>query len=280
METLAYIHAAIVHEDLNPAPELRSLAELPTGLSHSVLVSALSIGAAGAILATSDSAQALLAHGDRGAGVAQLQRQLGTQVDGIYGKQTREAVRQFQARRSLLIDGVAGPATLSALGLNAYLTADGNGNGNGNGSQVPVSSSAYVTARSGLIVRDRPNGAQTTGLVYGERVALSGARRYAGGRAWVELANGNWIAEEYLSYRSNGNGNSPGNGNIVPIAGGAYVNTGIGLYVRDRPAGDVIGGLAAGQSIGLTGARNHAGGRSWLQLSRGGWVAEEYIGYR
>jgi len=38
-------------------------------------------------------------------------------VDGIYGYETYKAVRQFQYKNGLVVDGVAGPETLSALGL-------------------------------------------------------------------------------------------------------------------------------------------------------------------
>lgn len=40
-------------------------------------------------------------------------------VDGIYGKQTEEAVKAFQRKNSLTPDGVVGPATLKALGMQA-----------------------------------------------------------------------------------------------------------------------------------------------------------------
>lgn len=38
-------------------------------------------------------------------------------VDGIYGYQTYEAVRLFQYKNGLVVDGIAGPETLSAIGL-------------------------------------------------------------------------------------------------------------------------------------------------------------------
>jgi len=38
-------------------------------------------------------------------------------MDGIFGHKTDQVVREFQARDHLLVDGIAGPVTLHALGL-------------------------------------------------------------------------------------------------------------------------------------------------------------------
>jgi peptidoglycan hydrolase-like protein with peptidoglycan-binding domain len=54
-----------------------------------------------------------------GSSVAELQRALGIPADGIYGPQTRRAVRRFQRANGLTVDGIAGPQTLAALGLGA-----------------------------------------------------------------------------------------------------------------------------------------------------------------
>lgn len=60
-------------------------------------------------------AEKLLRVGSRGAAVARVQRALGIPADGIFGPQTRRAVRAFQARHGLLADGIVGPRTRSAL---------------------------------------------------------------------------------------------------------------------------------------------------------------------
>src|SRR5918994_7311001 len=46
-----------------------------------------------------------------------LQRMLGVAADGEYGPITRAAVRAYQQAHGLIVDGVAGPQTLGALGL-------------------------------------------------------------------------------------------------------------------------------------------------------------------
>lgn len=63
----------------------------------------------------------ILKVGSRGAEVVKLQTKLKEQnyfsskVDGIYGPLTRNAVVKFQQSNRLLVDGIAGPQTLSAL---------------------------------------------------------------------------------------------------------------------------------------------------------------------
>jgi hypothetical protein len=68
--------------------------------------------------------RSVLSVGDSGPQVAELQRvlaawypNLGLVVDGRYGPATEAAVKYFQARAGLGIDGIAGPKTLAKLGM-------------------------------------------------------------------------------------------------------------------------------------------------------------------
>jgi len=69
------------------------------------------------------SRAALSYYGSRGQEVIEIQTRLRNwgyykgAVDGIYGYQTYKAVRLFQYKNGLKVDGIAGPETLSALGL-------------------------------------------------------------------------------------------------------------------------------------------------------------------
>ena len=68
--------------------------------------------------------EALSKYGSRGSEVTQIQTKLkrwgyyNGNVDGIYGTQTVNAVKYFQRKNGLTADGISGPATLKALGIN------------------------------------------------------------------------------------------------------------------------------------------------------------------
>lgn len=63
--------------------------------------------------------------GDSGATVTEIQTKLKRwgyytgAVDGIYGSETKAAVQYFQRKNNLTVDGVAGPATLEAMGISS-----------------------------------------------------------------------------------------------------------------------------------------------------------------
>lgn len=100
-------------------------ANLPkTGIADEATIQALlggSVKASNAAPAESASSSQLFKIGSRGAGVKDLQNRLkaagylNSVADGIYGSLTEQAVRSFQQANGLQVDGIAGPATLSAL---------------------------------------------------------------------------------------------------------------------------------------------------------------------
>ena len=86
-----------------------------------IAAAAMMIMAGGVALATTGgtlaghSAQA----GVSGASVSAVQRALGVRITGVYDARTKRAVRAFQRRNGLEVDGIVGPKTLAALGLRS-----------------------------------------------------------------------------------------------------------------------------------------------------------------
>ncbi|WP_270180611.1 peptidoglycan-binding domain-containing protein [Alkalihalobacillus sp. CinArs1] len=53
--------------------------------------------------------------GDRGKDVEAIQRAVNVKPDGIFGPITRDAVRSYQSRKGLLVDGIVGPKTWNVM---------------------------------------------------------------------------------------------------------------------------------------------------------------------
>ncbi len=77
------------------------------------------------IISKNTQVQALSKYGSRGNEVTQIQTKLkrwgyySGSIDGIYGSKTVEAVKYFQRKNGLTVDGIAGPNTLKAMGITA-----------------------------------------------------------------------------------------------------------------------------------------------------------------
>jgi peptidoglycan hydrolase-like protein with peptidoglycan-binding domain len=381
MESLAFLHSAIAHED--PAPELRPELQWDVVLErvleamHRLLgqVTLLRGGVAltvlglvlGQLTTVQTLAQAALQRGDRGEAVAKLQKELRIEADGVFGPQTQEYLTAYQRLSGLQPTGVADAQTLAAMGLPAsaasgagFGAASGASSGAASGSvsgtaqvqprtpqpvaAAPANEPAYesprpaaappesagagevavaravagratVTAQSGLNVRDMPAGAVINHLAYNQGVQLTGDRRAAGRRHWVQLASGGWVAEDFLTMggaagdsaggsvggasgaeasgaEASGAEASGGNGGGSPSAApsgeksvapaksspaAGRVSARTGLIVRNAPGGAAIGSLGNGQTVKMQGDRQLANGRYWVKLASGGWVAEEYV---
>ncbi|MFR8104670.1 MAG: spore cortex-lytic enzyme [Clostridia bacterium] len=89
---------------------------------------------------------ALSKYGSRGQEVTQIQTKLKRwgyykgNIDGIYGSQTLEAVKYFQRKNGLVVDGIAGKNTLAAMGIF-------NSSGNSSGSSSNNSSDLNLLSR-------------------------------------------------------------------------------------------------------------------------------------
>ena len=126
-------------------------------------------------------AQTALRQGSRGETVRTVQTKLkrwgyySGSVDGIYGPATEKAVRAFQKKNGLAVDGVVGRATFAALGMPA---SSGGGNSN-NGGSGNNGSGGYTDADTYLLARciyGEARGESYTGQVAVGAVVLNRVR--------------------------------------------------------------------------------------------------------
>jgi N-acetylmuramoyl-L-alanine amidase len=88
------------------------------------------------ILAGNTTCFALSKLGSRGTEVTNIQTRLKawgyykSNVDGIYGTLTESAVRLFQSKNNLTVDGICGPRTLEKIGLPTGSTSSSTDSGN------------------------------------------------------------------------------------------------------------------------------------------------------
>jgi peptidoglycan hydrolase-like protein with peptidoglycan-binding domain len=94
---------------------LGALAALTVGPTASI-ASGSTTSAVNTEPATTSEHVIVLTEGAEGRQVQLLQRALGINADGVFGPETEEAVKSFQARNGLTVDGIVGPATSAALG--------------------------------------------------------------------------------------------------------------------------------------------------------------------
>lgn len=189
--------------------------------------------------------------GSNGAVVTQIQTKLKSwgyytgSVDGVYGSGTERAVRVFQQKNGLTVDGKAGDQTLAAMGLSAV---SGGNSGNSGGSGGASSSQVDLLAR--LIsaeARGEPySGQVAVGAVVLNRIkhpsfpnTLSGVIYQSG--AFTCISDGQFnqpVAESaYRAARDALNGVDPSGGAIY------YFNpsTATSSWIWSRPLITVIG---------------------------------------
>lgn len=188
--------------------------------------------------------------GSSGAVVTQIQTKLkswgyytGT-VDGIYGSGTERAVRTFQQKNGLTVDGKAGDQTLAAMGLSAGGGNSSNSGGSGGASSSQVDLLARLISAE---ARGEPySGQVAVGAVVLNRIkhpsfpnTLSGVIYQSG--AFTCITDGQFnqpVAESaYRAARDALNGVDPSGGAIY------YFNpsTATSSWIWSRPLITVIG---------------------------------------
>ncbi|MFR1190156.1 MAG: spore cortex-lytic enzyme [Oscillospiraceae bacterium] len=186
--------------------------------------------------------------GSSGAMVTQIQTKLkswgyytGT-VDGVYGSGTERAVRAFQQKNGLTVDGKAGTQTLAAMGLSTSGSGNSGGSGGASSSQVDLLA-RLISAEA----RDEPySGQVAVGAVVLNRIkhpsfpnTLSGVIYQSG--AFTCISDGQFnqpVAESaYRAARDALNGVDPSGGAIY------YFNpsTATSSWIWSRPLITVIG---------------------------------------
>ena len=90
------------------------------------------------LMSWNSEVEALSKYGSRGTEVRTIQEKLkrwgyySGSVDGIYGSQTVSAVKSFQKKNGLTVDGIAGTQTLKAMGITSSSSSSSSSNNSSN----------------------------------------------------------------------------------------------------------------------------------------------------
>lgn len=101
-----------------------------------IIIFVLVISFITALLSQYSQVEALSKYGSRGSEVRTIQEKLkrwgyyNGNVDGIYGSQTVAAVKRFQQKNGLKVDGIAGTQTLNAMGIMTSSSSGGSSSNN------------------------------------------------------------------------------------------------------------------------------------------------------
>ena len=195
------------------------------------------------ILLAQNAGAATYKQGSTGSVVTEIQQKLSNwgyysgSVDGVYGSKTTEAVKYFQRKNGLSVDGKCGPNTLAALGINVSASSQSGGSGDVDLLARLISAEARGEPYSGqvavgAVVLNRiespafPN--SMSGVIYqsGAFTCLSD------GQFWGEVTD-----SSYKAARDALNGWDPSGGALYYL----NPNTATSSWIWSRPVLSVIG---------------------------------------
>lgn len=137
-----------------------------------------------------------LSKGDNGAAVKELQELLnkagnyGLKADGDFGDATDKAVRDYQKKHNLGVDGCAGTATMASL---REVTKDKNNND----IAIGMATNGLVLTGSDVNVRTEPETGSIKKSLSKGTVIRCDKRRWVNGSCWFHYADG-WVSGKYL----------------------------------------------------------------------------------
>ena len=124
------------------------------------------------VISRYETVETLSKYGSRGNEVKQIQTKLKRwgyytgSVDGIYGSKTVSAVKSFQKKNGLTVDGIAGPKTLQAMGITSSSS-------NSSASNSGTSSNSSDTSLLARLIYGEARGEPYTGQVAVGAVVLN-----------------------------------------------------------------------------------------------------------
>lgn len=119
MNILALVHATLSYENTKPSANSKEFKLNNLRAVSSAIMAFIASGIVATALTYADKVQAALYYGKKGSDVAKLQAALGKiTIDGVFGYETLARLKSYQAKNGLVVDGIAGSATLSSLGLS------------------------------------------------------------------------------------------------------------------------------------------------------------------
>ncbi|MDB9315055.1 peptidoglycan-binding protein [Spirulina sp. CS-785/01] len=157
--------------------------------------------------ATTSSSGNYLRLGSKGQGVQQVQTLLRNQGYsirygangeryGVFDQQTLRAVRQFQAKKGLAVDGIVGPRTLAALRGQTVASSSSSSTGTG-----IVTGNGYRVSTSGRGLNIRSGPGQNFDVVGSlANNAPVNVRSFPNSQ-WAEIGPGQFVAARYIQQR-------------------------------------------------------------------------------